>query len=73
MENPEQESRAARDEIEQLREQLCREHEMYLRTAADFDNYRKRVEREIANAGRAGANVSSCCRCWKRLTASTAH
>lgn len=41
-------------EIEQLKEQLRREHEMYLRTAADFDNYRKRVERESANAARAG-------------------
>ncbi len=49
-------SRAAQEagEIEQLREQLRREHEMYLRAAADFDNYRKRVERESANAGRAG-------------------
>src|SRR5574341_1099899 len=47
-------SRAARDEIEQLKEQLRREHQMYLRSAADFDNYRKRVERESANAARAG-------------------
>lgn len=60
MENPEQETiEASRDErepgeIEQLKEQLRREHAMYLRNAADFDNYRKRVEREIAGASRAG-------------------
>jgi molecular chaperone GrpE len=60
MENPEQEtievSSDGREsnEVEQLKEQLRREHEMYLRNAADFDNYRKRVEREIAGASRAG-------------------
>ena len=54
METLEQESRTAADEIEQLKEQLRAEHQMYLRTAADFDNYRKRVERESANAARAG-------------------
>ena len=41
-------------EIEQLKQELAREHDMYLRALADFDNYRKRVERERAAATRGG-------------------
>ena len=41
-------------EVERLKEELRREHEMYLRALADFDNYRKRVERERATAARKG-------------------
>ncbi|HWO02493.1 MAG TPA: nucleotide exchange factor GrpE [Blastocatellia bacterium] len=41
-------------ENEQLKEELSREHEMHLRTLADFDNYRKRIERERTKAARAG-------------------
>src|SRR5436189_384501 len=41
-------------EVERLKEELRREHEMYLRALADFDNYRKRVERERATAARRG-------------------
>jgi molecular chaperone GrpE len=41
-------------EIERLKEDLHREHEMYLRALADFDNYRRRVERERASAARNG-------------------
>jgi molecular chaperone GrpE len=41
-------------EIERLRQELAREHDMYLRSLADFDNYRRRVERDRATAGRAG-------------------
>ena len=37
-------------EIEQLKQELAREHDMYLRALADFDNFRKRVERERATA-----------------------
>jgi molecular chaperone GrpE len=37
-------------EIEQLLEQVRNEHEMYLRALADFDNYRRRVERESERA-----------------------
>ena len=37
-------------EIEQLLEQVQKEHEMYLRALADFDNYRRRVERESERA-----------------------
>jgi molecular chaperone GrpE len=33
-------------EVERLRQELGREHDMYLRALADFDNYRKRVERD---------------------------
>jgi len=33
-------------EVERLKEEVHREHEMYLRALADFDNYRRRVERE---------------------------
>jgi molecular chaperone GrpE len=41
-------------ETERLKEELHREHEMYLRALADFDNYRRRVERERATAARSG-------------------
>ena len=41
-------------EHEQLKAELSREHELYLRTLADFDNYRRRVERERAGAAQAG-------------------
>jgi molecular chaperone GrpE len=41
-------------ETERLKEELQREHEMYLRALADFDNYRRRVERERASALRSG-------------------
>lgn len=37
-------------ESEQLLEQVRNEHEMYLRALADFDNYRRRVERESERA-----------------------
>jgi molecular chaperone GrpE len=41
-------------ERERLKAELSREHEMYLRTLADFDNYRRRVERERAGSAHAG-------------------
>jgi molecular chaperone GrpE len=41
-------------EIERLKEELAREHDMYLRALADFDNYRKRVERERGAVARSG-------------------
>jgi molecular chaperone GrpE len=41
-------------EIDVLREELRREHDQYLRALADFDNYRRRVERERASAARSG-------------------
>jgi molecular chaperone GrpE len=36
-------------EIESLQAQLLGEHEMYLRSLADFDNYRRRTERDAAS------------------------
>jgi len=45
---------AGASEIERLKEEVRREHEMYLRALADFDNYRKRVERERATSARSG-------------------
>ncbi|MFY9554940.1 MAG: nucleotide exchange factor GrpE [Blastocatellia bacterium] len=41
-------------EIERLKESLREEHDMYLRALADFENYRRRVERERGSAARAG-------------------
>ena len=38
----------------QLKEELRREHDLYLRSAADFDNYRRRNERDREQASRAG-------------------
>ena len=37
-----------------LKEELRREHEIYLRNLAYFDNYRRRVERERASVAQAG-------------------
>jgi molecular chaperone GrpE len=47
-------SGAESSEIERLKEELRHEHEMYLRALADFDNYRRRVERERAHSARSG-------------------
>jgi len=41
-------------EHERLKAELSREHELYLRTLADLDNYRRRVERERAGSAHAG-------------------
>jgi molecular chaperone GrpE len=41
-------------ESERLKGELAREHDLYLRTLADFDNYRRRVERERAASAQAG-------------------
>jgi molecular chaperone GrpE len=41
-------------EHERLKAELSRDHELYLRTLADFDNYRRRVERERASSAHAG-------------------
>jgi molecular chaperone GrpE len=45
---------ASTPDIEELQEQVRKEHEMYLRALADFDNYRRRVERERASAAQSG-------------------
>ncbi|HUK90341.1 MAG TPA: nucleotide exchange factor GrpE [Blastocatellia bacterium] len=41
-------------ETQQLKDELKQSQDMFLRAMADFDNYRKRVERERATAARAG-------------------
>jgi molecular chaperone GrpE len=41
-------------EHERFKAELSREHGLYLRTLADFDNYRRRVERERAASAQAG-------------------
>ena len=41
-------------EIERLKNDLGREHEMYLRSLADFENYRRRADRESSRAGQRG-------------------
>ena len=45
---------AAPAEIERLKQELSREHDLHLRARADFDNYRKRVQREGDSAAQAG-------------------
>jgi molecular chaperone GrpE len=62
MEAPDQEKNRSDDEtragaepdveIERLKEELRREHDAVLRALADFDNYRRRVERDRAGAAR---------------------
>jgi molecular chaperone GrpE len=44
----------AAEEIEQLKSEVRREHDTLLRALADFDNYRRRVERDRATAARSG-------------------
>ena len=46
--------RAAQAEIERLKHELSREHDLHLRALADFDNYRKRVQRERESAAQEG-------------------
>ena len=43
-----------KDENARLKEELRREHDNNLRNLADFDNYRKRIERERASTAQAG-------------------
>src|SRR4029450_9141984 len=47
-------SSAAPAEIERLKQELSRAHDMRLRALAEFDNYRKRVQREQDSAAQAG-------------------
>jgi molecular chaperone GrpE len=64
MEAPDQEKNRSDDEkspgtepeaeVERLKEELRQEHETLLRALADFDNYRRRVERDRASAARSG-------------------
>ena len=51
---PNENSGAAQAEIERLTQALSREHDLHLRALADFDNYRKRMQREWDSASQAG-------------------
>jgi len=53
---PDSETEVAAEGAEhaRLEADLRREHELYLRALADFDNYRRRVERERTSSARAG-------------------
>ena len=51
---PNENSSAAQAEIERLTQELNREHDRHLRALADFDNYRKRVQREQDSTAQAG-------------------
>jgi molecular chaperone GrpE len=55
---PEGESKAepgsGLSEVERLKSELSKEHDLYLRALADFDNYRRRVEREAEASARSG-------------------
>src|SRR2546425_119515 len=51
---PDENSSTAQAEIERLKQELSRERDMHLRARADFDNYRKRVQREWDSAAQAG-------------------
>jgi molecular chaperone GrpE len=42
------------DDREQLKADVRREHELYLRALADFENYRRRVERDRAKTAASG-------------------
>jgi hypothetical protein len=45
---------AVQTEVERLKHELSREHDLHLRALADFDNYRKRVQRERESIAQAG-------------------
>src|SRR4029450_4125786 len=51
---PDENSSATQAEIERLQHELSREHALHLRALADFDNYRKRVQRERDSGAQAG-------------------
>jgi len=51
---PEENRSAAPAEIEQLKQELSRARDLHLRALADFDNYRKRVQRDQDSTAQAG-------------------
>ena len=51
---PDEPSSATQAEIERLKQELSRAHDMHRRALADFDNYRKRVQREQDSTAPAG-------------------
>jgi len=51
---PDENSSAEQTEIERLTQELSRSRDLHLRALADFDNYRKRMQREWDSAAQAG-------------------
>jgi molecular chaperone GrpE len=51
---PDENSSAVQAEIERLKQELSRSRDMHTRALADFDNYRKRVQRDQDSAAQAG-------------------
>jgi molecular chaperone GrpE len=51
---PDENRSATQAEIERLTQELSRARDMHQRARADFDNYRKRVQREWDSAAQAG-------------------
>ena len=51
---PDENSSAAQAEIERLKQERSRSRDMHTRALADFDNYRKRVQRDQDSAAQAG-------------------
>jgi molecular chaperone GrpE len=51
---PDENSNAVQAEIERLKQELQRSRDMHTRVLADFDNYRKRVQRDQDSAAQAG-------------------
>ena len=51
---PDDSHSAAQAEIERLTQELSHARDMHLRALADFDNYRKRVQRDRDSAAQAG-------------------
>lgn len=50
-ENTQKHKKKKEDETAKLKAELEKEHDMLLRTAAEFDNYKKRTEREKLSVG----------------------
>jgi molecular chaperone GrpE len=51
---PDENSNATQAEIERLKQELQRSRDMHTRVLADFDNYRKRVQRDQDSVAQAG-------------------
>jgi len=52
MQTEQEKTRAAQDEVVRLQKELSQEHERVVRALADFENYRRRVEREQTSAAK---------------------
>jgi molecular chaperone GrpE (heat shock protein) len=57
---PDENSSDAQAEIERLKQELDRSRDMHRRTLADFDNYRKRMQRDWDGAAQVLPQNPSC-------------